>query len=284
MKSPTIVKTIFSLGIAALLLVASANAAAEERAVSDEEFNAAVSVAVEHYNAQRYEPAIESFRRAYAMRPQPELIYNIARVYERSVQREEAIQEYERFLSLPNTTATLRARAATSLEALRTEMAVLERAERPQQERDNQDANSGASSGGTGGGTPPPPPPPVDPEPSNAGAVIGWLLVGSGAAALITGGVLGGLALSAEGNAEGASSLQEFQDEEESASSLALGADILFGAGGALAIAGIVMLIIRTTRGDEGDEESELDEENEVSLMPLFLGQNGLGLTLSGQF
>ncbi len=262
--------------ITALLLGGTLASPVSAEEASDPEFDAIVAQAVEHYGAQRYEQAIELFERAYAMQPQPELIYNIGRIYERSVQREQAVEQYERFLGLPNTTADLRARAATSLEALRTELAVLQRANQP-----NSDDNNSGSNGSGEPNTAIPIAPPIEEGPSNTGAVIGWLLIGTGAAALITGGLIGGIALGAEGDAEEAQSLDAFDTNAARANDLALGSDVLFAAGGAMAIAGIVILIVRASRGEEDvEEETELDQ----AITPIFLGRNGLGLSFNGRF
>jgi hypothetical protein len=56
------------------------------------------------------------------------------------------------------------------------------------------------------------------------------------------------------------------------------------GVGGALTIGGAIMLIVRATRSNDGDEEDDSEEDTEVSLMHLFLGQNSLGLSVSGRF
>jgi tetratricopeptide (TPR) repeat protein len=255
-----------TLTIASFLTLA-AQAIAEDASPSQEagdEFDAIVARAVEAYGAQRYDEAIENFQRAYALRPQAELIYNIARVYERSVRREEAIEHYQRFLELPNTTAELRARAINSLEALHNELEAMERARQRE--------------------TPPPPqplPPPVD-EPPNVLGALGWALIGLGGAALATGAVFGGLALSEETATEEANSLADQQLHLDRGENFALAADLLFGIGGALAVTGAILLIVRATRGD-ADEDEQTQGDQQVSLH-LNLGGQGLGLTLDGRF
>lgn len=59
----------------------------------------AVEQAVEHFGAQRYEEAIESFELAYELEHQAVDLYNIGRVYEELGDTEKAREYYERFLS-----------------------------------------------------------------------------------------------------------------------------------------------------------------------------------------
>jgi len=240
-----------------------------EPAAETDDFDTIVASAVEAYQAQRYDEAIGLFGRAFEIRPQPELIYNIARVYERSVRPREAVEHYERFLSLPNTTAELRARAMTSLEALQMELEAIERA--------NQRVTGGD---GTGDGTTPvQPPPPVDPP--DALNIAGWVLFGVGVAVLATGGVFGGLSLSEETATEEAGNLEDQQLHFDQGESYALAADVLFGLGGAMALTGAVLLIVRAARGSDDTDEPASAED--VALRPFFGGQ-GLGLTLGGRF
>lgn len=263
--------------IAVLTILCSAGLAAAEQSEAQpapapapppetgDDFDALVARAVAAYEAQRYDEAVELFERAYAIQPQPELIYNIARVYERAVRRQEAVEQYERFLELPNTTADLRARALESLQALRREIRALEAPDEPE--------------GPETGPTPPPPPPP---EPRDVLGPVGWALIGLGGAALIVGGVFGGLTLTEETATEEANSLDDQQLHLDRGGTYALTADILFGAGGALAVTGAILLIVRATRG--GDDAGEGAEEPEVSWRPLMLGGRGLGLSLDGRF
>jgi tetratricopeptide (TPR) repeat protein len=262
--STTLATTLIATAFAALAESAAPPAPAEPAT----EFDAVVARAVEAYSAQRYDEAIALFEQAWAMRQQPEIIYNIARVYERAVRRPEAIERYEQFLSMPNTTAELRARAMTSLEALRTELEAMERASRRGTEPEGPE-------------TPPVPPTPPE-EPVDALNVSGWVLFGTGAAVLIAGGVLGGLALGEQNAAEEAGSLADQQDHFDRGETEALTADILFGTGGALAVTGVILLIVRAARANDHDQPAA---DAPVSLRPTFAGHGpGVGLTLDGRF
>jgi tetratricopeptide (TPR) repeat protein len=284
------------VAVAVAALTATSVARAEEAAgPEDAEFDALLARAVEAYNAQRYEQAVQDFQRAYEMRPQPEIIYNIARIYERSVQREQAIEQYQRFLSLPNTTSDLRARAATALESLRTEMAAIERANRPQNDPNNPNNDPNNAQNPTGPTTPTQPVRPRTP----ASVLAGWILVGLGGATLVGGVAMGALALTEQTATNEAGSLAEYNEHNDLGSTYALTADILFGAGGALAIGGIVALVIHAVRSrnaaDEADDpntpypdqettDEEADDRATSMIFSPYLGQNGLGFTLGGRF
>ncbi len=94
---------------------------------------------------------------------------------------------------------------------------------------------------------PPPPvtfPAPTPPPPGKKGRVWTWVAAGIGGAALIGGGVFGGLAAQAKG---------EFDDEEwagpaadlgDTVDSRAMTANILFGVGGAALVAAVVLFFV----------------------------------------
>lgn len=73
----------------------------------------------------------------------------------------------------------------------------------------------------------------------------GVIIAAGGGAALIAGAVLGGLALGDAGNAPGPDS-----DEADSARTLALVADILMFGGGAIAVAGLILMFVIQEEGD----------------------------------
>jgi len=104
----------------------------------------------------------------------------------------------------------------------------------------------------------------------------GWILVGTGAAALVAGAVCGGLALSQS------SRLEEYcpdgqcaparEGEVEALGSLALSSDILLAVGAAAAVAGLVMVLVPS-----GGEEEMVDEPVTATVVPG-------GVVLGGRF
>lgn len=247
--------------VAALLVAMGATDALAQ----GEQFSALVNEAMNHYRARRYAQAIEKFEAAYAVSPQPELIYNIARANEKSLERDAAIAAYERFLGLEGTTADLRAKALDALTALRREKAAMERSKAV--------------------GTPPPsvtnPPPPnpgggaVTRAPAKRSRTLEWVLIGGGAALAATGGVFGVLALQANSDfddlkASGADRAA-LEDKKGSVDNNALAADVLIGVGAVSAIAGVIMLVT-------GD-----DEPSDVAITPVFT-EDYAAVGFSGRF
>jgi hypothetical protein len=93
-------------------------------------------------------------------------------------------------------------------------------------------------------------PAPKSSEPSPAAQssnqpLIGWIGVGVGAAALIGGGVTGALALDASNQLNCPNNVcsGDQVDKLDQANALALSSTILFGAGGALAVTGVILLL-----------------------------------------
>lgn len=248
-----------------LALVVSLSLFSVEAAAEAPSFNALVQEGMSYYRVRQYEQAIEKFEAAYALNAQPELIYNIARAYEKSLKRDEAVAAYDRFLRLEGTTADLRSKALNAQTALRREKAALQSAREVQMS--------------------PPRPPPGQGSPGSAATVtqpakdppsrtLEWVLVGGGAALAATGAVFGVLALQANSDfddrkAAGADRA-ELQDQKTKADNHALAADVLIGAGVLSAAAGAILFLAG------GDEE-------DVAVAPVF-GPDYAAISLSGQF
>lgn len=71
------------------------------------------------YAARDYRRAIEKFIQAYAIDPDPNLLFNIARCYEELGELDAAIEKYEAFSTAPGADTRGRQRARESLAALR---------------------------------------------------------------------------------------------------------------------------------------------------------------------
>lgn len=96
------------------------------------------------------------------------------------------------------------------------------------------------------------------PEPSSKLPVWGWSILGVGAAALIGGGVTGGIALSLNGaiedNCPNGDCPPAYHDDLDKRDTLAITTNILLAAGGALAATGAVLLIVHASRRGESPE------------------------------
>lgn len=120
---------------------------------------------------------------------------------------------------------------------------------------------AGEGEGGDSGGEPAegPEPAPLSEDTSGSSGlkVWGWVTLGAGAAVLIAGGVVGGLALSQSGKLEEAcpdgNCSPARGGEVDALGSMALTADILIGVGAAAAVAGVVLLLLPEGR-ESGDE------------------------------
>lgn len=217
----------------------------------------AVATAVEHFEARRYTEAIASFRAAYAIRPEPDLLYNIARSYERNGNVDDALTSYREFIAQPGSTAQLRAKALDNIDAL-------------QREKTSRAAKAFA---------PPPAPTPADPisvapvvakaPPPEKSHARQWVMIGAGGVAVITGAIFGVVAQSKQTDFDRATTVAAKEDAKSSGQTSALIADIgLFG-GGAVAVAGLVWLLV-----DSGEEPA-------VALSPLF-GADSVGMAVQG--
>ena len=70
------------------------------------------------YKAGKYRPAIDKFEEAYALFPEPHLIYNIARAYEALGDVDQAIMKYRLCSTHPRGTEDLKAKATSKLAVL----------------------------------------------------------------------------------------------------------------------------------------------------------------------
>ncbi|MEM1031426.1 MAG: tetratricopeptide repeat protein [Myxococcota bacterium] len=210
----------------------------------------------QRYEEGRYREAIEAFEEAYRLSRRPQLLFNLANANERLGNPAAALRHLEAYLpaaddderkSIERRIANLRARVEGG-------------EERPVPV---EGPSPGPSPDDGDPGLAPTPPADADDEGGggvNAGVVAGSVLLAVGGAGLITGAVFGGLALSEHSDAEagcanGFCTLagSEAADREQS---FALGADVAFGVGGALALGGLIVLIASLDGGDEepGDQ------------------------------
>lgn len=103
--------------------------------------------------------------------------------------------------------------------------------------------------------------------------LAGWITLGGGAALLVAGAVVGGLAVS-QGNTlddmcPGGDCSPARQGEIDTLGTMALTTDILLGVGGAAAATGAVLLIVGHSRGEAGPDGDGTGDDAEVSLLPM---------------
>ncbi len=211
----------------------------------------------------KHAEAVAIFEELYAERGAPNYLYNIARIQEDAANLDAALENYEKFIASPDVELEQRAAASERIRMLRS---IAENTrERPAKEPadDEPDNEAGedddpqtegvASSVGSDDD---------DPDDKNSGGrpsrlrITSYVFMGTGAAVLIAGGVVGGLAvrdqdrLTAEGPVSDSEGLQ--RDGERKA----ITADVLFAVGGAVAATGLTMLIVDLVRAKKKREGS----------------------------
>ncbi len=115
-------------------------------------------------------------------------------------------------------------------------------------------------------------------EPGSALKAWGWVTFSIGGAILVGGAVTGGVTLAADKDIDSKcpdGCYSRYYDEMDRRDNLALTTDILLGIGGAVTLAGVVMLIVAASRGE--------DDEGSVSMLPL-VGPQIAGATLEWRF
>lgn len=183
--------------------------------------------------------AIKLLDEAYALDPQPVLVYNQARAHEGLGHVDEAIALYEKYLSEEPTSpdrgaieqrlSTLR-KQKEEKQRLEKEKADVE-AKREQQELQQRDLAKREQEVK------------ASPEPHKR-SPLPYVVAGVGAAGLVTGTVFGFLANGKEDSGNGASSLREATDAQDTGQTFATVSNVSFIVGGVLVAGGVVWWII----------------------------------------
>jgi hypothetical protein len=246
-------------------------------------FDALVEEAMGHYNARRYEPALELFERALAIHQEPELVYNIARSHERLLHREQAVDAYERFLEMPGTTGELRTRALSNLTALRQEIAALEAARRAAPVAGAGDQPPDGSLAGAAGepaGTEPPP------ATRRIGAlgISGYALLGGGAAIAVVGVVFWGLASASNSSFQDAGMSEDRLDLRDDVVTRGLVGDVLFFTGIAALGTGVALVVVDAMRRRARGAAATASRPRATIGVAPALSTGALGLGVAGRF
>ena len=241
---------------------------------------------VAHYSDRRYDEAIECFKRALDIQREPELLYNIARSYERLTKSEEALEWYEKFLEEPGSTGELRMKALTNIAALRQEInakkaaeasgdaeastdvaktpASAEKTESPQSDYDDSSSSMDSSL--------PPPAFEESPRSSRPLRIVGWITTGVGAAGVIAGSIFGGLALKAKKDFDDAGFKADRVGYRDDMKRNALVFDIVFSTGAVLTVTGVTLLLVDMFKQRSLRESS--DGRTKMRLLPSLVVSN----------
>jgi tetratricopeptide (TPR) repeat protein len=182
----------------------------------------------EAYKAGRFAEAAALLRRARALDSSPILDYNLARALEGTGDVNGAISAYEAYLRADPKAAD-RPRVQSRLAVLRQQLEERQQliTERETIRKEAEHRDRGARR-------------------QRIGAAFG--VAGLGIVGIVAGGALGGVALARRNDAANAPGQLDASNQLSSAHQLQLGANICFGLGGALALAGGVWGIVELTR------------------------------------
>ena len=216
--------------LVALCLVTAPLAAAPSKKSRDEVVRL-VSRSARHYEAGRFDQAIELLQRAYAIEPDPTILYNLARAYEGKGELQRAVEAYRKYL---DDAPKARDRGSvqhriTTLEVQIREKAVLER-ERDLAVRRALEARRRAARAEEEEKSAPP---------AGKPSVVPWIVAAIGAAVVGSGVYFGVHAHSLHGDAESAALARDAADLNSRAKTYALLANVSFAVGGAAVVGGV---------------------------------------------
>ncbi|WP_434427218.1 tetratricopeptide repeat protein [Nannocystis pusilla] len=215
-----------------------------------ETFESLAEQARAKYREKDYAGAVALFERAYALQPDPAILFNIGRIQEQANNVDAAIAYYQKFIADESVDIGLRDTALQRLATLEKIVEIREKEEaksKPKQPEPSKQPEAGQQVGPQPG----PQPPPSDDKSQNKAKImkpIGYTMLGVGAALLIGGGITGGLAKGQENKFEAAETLDDQREAGRSGKSLAATADGLFVAGGVLAVVGLVLMFVPKAR------------------------------------
>lgn len=198
--------------------------------------------AVEKFQAKEYDEAVALFEQAYELQPEPNYLFNIGRIYEESGNLHKAVEFYERFVKEPGVPLDARERGLERLRVLRAIIQETDRQPEPEPEEEPEAEPEPK--------TEPEPTPTTEPERAKPPKlrIAGYALLGTGGAIAAAGGVMAGLAFQRSQQLEGLHTFETRTDIADEGRTMALSADVLLGVGGAVAVAGLVMVLVSLKR------------------------------------
>jgi tetratricopeptide (TPR) repeat protein len=175
------------------------------------------------YKHGDFRGAVSDLEKAYSLEHEPILLYNLGRAYEGLGDLKRAIDAFDRYLKA-KPDAEDRGAIEARLAMFRQELQLQEQPKVTIV-------------------VPPPPPPPAPHRRAlGAGAIV---VTSIGVAGVVAGGVLGALALGDNSSQNSSQTSQlDAQSAHNTGASLATGANIAFIAGGVIALAGVIWLIV----------------------------------------
>lgn len=200
--------------------------------------------AIKAYESGDFEEAARLFEAAFNRTKDPNLLYNVGRVYEEAGKLEKAIEYYDRFVHAEGVGLDTRVVASERLSQLKKIVGSGEEEPHEDPIEDEPEASPPVE-------PEPESPPPTKDEPtkppSRAMRISGIVLLSVGGAALITSGVLGGLAVRNNNRLD-----DELGDDplrvQQRGQNQALATDVLIGVGSAFVVVGATLVIVNQVR------------------------------------
>lgn len=210
------------------------------------------------YKNEDYKGAIAAFKKAYDIEAVPNLLYNIAKCYEKLKDWDNAIKYYNEFIVSPDIKPETRKKTLARIDELRKIKAL---------EEENKKN----------------PKPIKKPEPTGPDHTVSYVLMGTGGVLVATGLVFGLLANGQQSTFDEATDVQTKRDAQSSGKTYGYVADAGYGLG--LVTAGIG-LVLYLTAGDESPNpagKSDTDKAASNTWQPWVSHQGG-GLQMQLRF
>lgn len=205
-------------------------------AEKDKRYNALTQSAAKKFEKKDYAGAIQDFKQAYSVKPVANVLYNIGRLYEKMGNFEDAVKHYEQFANLPDIDITARKDALERIKTLKEVLALRKKEEDKKNQPDPKEKKDPEKKEDKKVVVKPK-------EPAEPNYTTSYVLIGTGVAALIGGGVFGALTSSAHDDFTNATTLDDRRDAASTGQTFGYVSDGLFVAGGLLTVIGIITYI-----------------------------------------
>jgi len=189
------------------------------------------------YREGRFQEAVDKLLELYRLKPEPVLMYNLARAYEALGKWNDAADAYEKYLNEEPTAGDRKALEGkiVTLRAQAAELAAARKPDEQQLQPPQKEAPPQAPSSTT------------KRESDPLGTIVPWAITGAGAALVGTGLVLGVVANGKHDDAVNERTQAGAVEKQDSAEGLAQAGTITIIAGAILVAAGVSWLVVRAT-------------------------------------
>ncbi|QDG52768.1 hypothetical protein FIV42_19075 [Persicimonas caeni] len=256
---------------------------AEAQASDKERFRQLAAAGSKAFAAKDYETAEKAFRQAYAIKPVPNLLYNIGRALEKQGDFEAATDFYEKFVNEPDVELKARRDALQRLKTLREVLALREEGEEVDQEEvEQKQGDHELAEAGEGEQTQPDAveEPPVVVEDDYT---LAYTFTGLGAATLVGSGVFAILAAGEKSNADDAATLAERRDAADTGQTYTTVADSMLAAGAVLTGVGIYFFASPPQESVSQESVSQPSVSQQARIAPS-VGPDGASVTFTLDF